>query len=146
MSAWVVVVTSEPSACLTVVAIWLVGPRITRVIRCSSSRPSALACATVHQGAPSPSLAHASALPPLAIWEQPQLAGYRPAGELHVPTDALGVCDDCDALEGARMSESDQGVLPRAAGRVAGEAIVEHVDEADLRVSLECVLHLGCRG
>ena len=38
------------------------------------------------------------------------------------------------------MGEAQHGVLPCAPGGVAGEAVVEHVDEADLRVPLQRVL------
>ena len=43
------------------------------------------------------------------------------------------------------MGEPQQSVLPCAAGRVAGEAIVEHVDEANLRVTLQRTLDLRRR-
>jgi len=41
------------------------------------------------------------------------------------------------------MGEPEQDVPPRAAGGVAGEAVVEHVDEADLRVALQRMLDAG---
>lgn len=43
------------------------------------------------------------------------------------------------------MGEPQYGVRPRAAGRVAGEAVVEHMDEAILRVAQSRPIHLGCR-
>ena len=41
------------------------------------------------------------------------------------------------------MGEPEQGVLPCAPGGVAGEAVVEHVDEAYLWVPLQgvCLLY-----
>jgi hypothetical protein len=43
------------------------------------------------------------------------------------------------------MGEPQQSVLPCAARRVAGEAVVEHVDEANFRATLQRTLDLRAR-
>ena len=86
----------------------------------------------LHPDALSPSLAHTSVCLALPVCEQLELAANRPACESHKSTDALGVRDDGDALERARMGEPEQRILQCAAHCVAGESLVEHVDEAIL--------------
>ena len=43
------------------------------------------------------------------------------------------------------MGEPEHGVLPCAPGGVPGKAVVEHVDQANLRVPLQRLLHRGRR-